>query len=299
MKLAATISNVGRFFNMDETLEKLHDIGYRYVDLALGGTGQFSRDEKEWKTAVSNLANTAEKHGIKFVQAHSPNSKVLDASRSELEHFLTYRSVEICDMLGIENVVVHTGYDPANDKDAYFEKNRDYYRQFFPIMEKTGVNILVENTLRYHISKGGYYLLKGSDFVEFLEYVNHPLLNAVWDTGHGMADGCQYENITAIGKYLKGLHIHDNNGLSDQHAMPYMGVLNLDSVICALIDIGYKGYFTYETVYPLLLGSRAKRMTFEKDKRLYDPTPDMMIAAERLVYSIGKSALEAYGIFEE
>ena len=40
-------------------------------------------------------------------------------------------------------------------------------------------------------------------------------------------------------------------------------------------------------------------MTFEKDKRLYDPSPDMMIAAERLVYAIGKSALEAYGIFEE
>ena len=166
-------------------------------------------------------------------------------------------------------------------------------------MEKTGVNILVENTLRHHVAKGGYYLLKGNDFVEFLEYVNHPLLNAVWDTGHGMADGCQYENITAIGKYLKGLHIHDNNGQSDQHAMPYMGVLNLDSVINALIDIDYKGYFTYETVYPLLLGSRAKRMTFEKDKRLYDPTPEMMIAAEQLVYTIGKSALEAYGIYEE
>ena len=299
MKLAATITNVGRFFNMDETLEKLSDIGYKYVDLALGGDGQFAADEKEWKTAVSNLANTAAKHGITFVQAHSPNVKVLDETRKEREHFLTYRSVEICDMLGIENVVVHAGYNPENEKEAFFKKNLEFFSQFFPIMEKTGVNILVENTLRHHVAKGGYYLLKGTDFVEFLEYVNHPLLNAVWDTGHGMADGCQYENITAIGKYLKGLHIHDNNGQSDQHAMPYMGVLNLDSVINALIDIDYKGYFTYETVYPLLLGSRAKRMTFEKDKRLYDPTPEMMIAAEQLVYTIGKSALEAYGIYEE
>ena len=299
MKLAATITNVGRFFNMDETLEKLHDIGYRYVDIALGGEGQFSEDEKEWKKAVANLAEIAAKHGIKFVQAHSPNVKILDETRKEREHFLTYRSVEICDMLGIENVVVHTGYNPANDKDAYFEKNRDYFRQFFPIMEKTGVNILVENTLRHHVAQGGYYLLKGTDYVEFLEYVNHPLLNAVWDTGHGSAEGCQYENITAIGKYLKGLHIHDNNGSSDQHAMPYMGVLNLDAVINGLIDIDYKGYFTYETVYPLLLGGRAKRVKFEKDTRLYDPTPEMMIAAEQLVFTIGKCALEAYGVYEE
>ena len=299
MKLAATISNVGQFFNMDETLERLHDIGYRYADIGLGGSDKFSKDEKEWKTAVSNLAETAAKRGIKFVQAHSPNYRITDESRSEVEYFMTQRSIEICDMLGIENVVVHTGYNPANDKDAYFEKNRNYYRQFFPLMEKTGVNILVENTLRYHISKGGYYLLKGTDYVEFLEYVNHPLLNAVWDTGHGSAEGCQYENVTAIGKYLKGLHVHDNNGLSDQHAMPYTGVLNLDALISGLIDIGYKGYFTYETTYPLIPGGRAKRIPFEKDKRLFDPTPEMQIAAEKLLFTIGKCALEAYGIYEE
>ena len=202
--------------------------------------------EKEWKTAVSTIADSAAKHGIKFVQAHSPNAKILDEARSERERFLTRRSIEICDMLGIENVVVHTGYDPANDKDAYFEKNRDYYRQFFPLMEKTGVNILVENTLRYHISKGGYYLLKGTDYVEFLEYVNHPLLNAVWDTGHGTAEGCQYENVTAIGKYLKGLHVHDNNGDRDTHTLPYYGKVDWESVMKALADIGYAGDFNYE-----------------------------------------------------
>ena len=40
-------------------------------------------------------------------------------------------------------------------------------------------------------------------------------------------------------------------------------------------------------------------MTFEKDTRLLEPTAEMEVAAERLLYTIGKCALEAYGIFEE
>jgi hypothetical protein len=40
-------------------------------------------------------------------------------------------------------------------------------------------------------------------------------------------------------------------------------------------------------------------MTFERETRLLEPTAEMAVAAEKLIYTIGKCALEAYGIFEE
>ena len=299
MKLAASMAYLNYYFNNEEAFAKLRRIGYRNADIALGGKRLFSSDENEWKTAVDGIAENAAKHGIKIVQAHSPNSNPVDDSRKEKEFFYATRSLEICERLGIKDLVVHAGYDSDLGKTEWYEKNRDFYRLLFPFMEKAEVNVLTENTTKNNLSRG-FYLYTGADMVEFIEYVDHPLFNAVWDTGHGTSEGCQYDNVVALGKYLRGLHVHDNNGKADEHGIPYTGVLNLDSLICGLMDIGYKGYFTFETLNALRRSKgRTTRMTFERDKRLLEPTAEMAVAAENLVYTIGKCALEAYGIFEE
>ena len=299
MKLAASMAYLNRYFRNEETFAKLREIGYHYVDIALGGNRFFSQDETEWKAAVDDIAENAAKHGITFIQAHSPNSNPVIDTRLEKEYFYATRSLEICDRLGVKDLVVHAGYDSNLGKTEWYEKNRDFYRLLFPLMEKTEINVLTENTTKYNLNRG-FYMYTGADMVEFIEYVDHPLFNAVWDTGHGNSEGSHYDNVVALGKYLRGLHVHDNNGVSDQHGIPYTGVLNLDSLICGLIDIGYKGYFTYETLNALQPSNgRTKRMTFERETRLLEPTAEMAVAAENLIYTIGKCALEAYGIFEE
>ena len=137
--------------------------------------------------------------------------------------------------------------------------------------------------------------------VDFIEYIDHPLFQAVWDTGHGTTEGSQYDNIVALGKHLKGLHVHDNNGKADEHTMPYTGVLNLDQVMNALLDVGYEGYFTFEALNVLRAGKdgRQPRQKFERDTRLFEPSLEMQMDMERLLYHVGKHALTAYDCFEE
>jgi sugar phosphate isomerase/epimerase len=161
--------------------------------------------------------------------------------------------------------------------------------------------ILTENTTHATLPEGRFYMYTGKEMVDFIEYIDHPLFQAVWDTGHGTTEGSQYDNIVALGKHLKGLHVHDNNGKADEHTMPYTGVLNLDQVMNALLDIGYEGYFTFEALNVLRAAKdgRQPRQKFERDTRLANPSLEMQIDMERLLYHVGKHALTAYDCFEE
>jgi len=297
MKLATTTSDFGYYTDLKETVKLIHDAGFRYIDIGLGGKF-FTEDD--WERRATDIRDYAEGLGMKFVQAHSPNATVLTGGRWEKEVFYGNRSIEICDVLGVNNLVVHAAYDKDYDKKAWYEENTKFYRELFPMAEKKGVYLLTENTM--HANLGAYfYMFTGKDMVEFIESVDHPLLAAVWDTGHGTSEGSQYDNITALGKHLRGLHVHDNNGQSDEHSIPYTGVLSLDQVMNGLIDAGYDGYFTFEALNTLRRAGdlRRKRQTFDRDNRLLQPTLEMQIDVERLLYHIGRHALTSYGVFEE
>ena len=95
--------------------------------------------------------------------------------------------------------------------------------------------------------------------------------------------------------------LNDNRGLKDEHLIPYMGTLNMDEVMNALIDVDFKGYFTMECCSSLRpkkywLGSRRD---FEKDTRLTEPQLFMQRHLEKLLYDTGKYILESYNVFEQ
>ena len=298
MKLATTLADFGRYAqSTEECIKLVHDAGFRYVDFSLGGRYLFSEGDG-WRDVAKHFANYADEIGVKYVQAHSPNGTVLRPDTWEREIFYAKRSLEICRELGIDRVVVHAAWTGRiSSKESFYALNKQFYDAILPTAEETGVMILTENTSHASLGEGGCYIYSGADMTEFVEYIDHPLLQVVWDTGHGTTEGSQYDNILAVGKHLKGLHVHDNNGKADQHTMPYMGVLNLDQVMNGLLEIGYDGYFTFEVVNALR--SASGRQKFERDTRLATPTLEMQIDMERLLYHVGKHALQSYNCFEE
>ncbi len=300
MKLATTTGDFGRYASSTkECIRLIHDAGFRYIDIGLGG--RFFTEEN-WRDIVKDLREYAEGLDMKFVQAHSPNAAVLTPDRWEREVFWGKRSLEVCREFGIPQVVVHAAYTSSPVcKESWYELNTRFYRELLPTAEETGVMMLTENTTHANLPEGKFYLYTGADMVEYIEHVGHPLLEAVWDTGHGTTEGSQYDNIVALGKHLKGLHVHDNNGKADEHTMPYTGVLNLDQVMNGLLDVGYEGYFTFEVLNALRAAKdgRQPRQKFERDERLWQPTLEMQIDMERLLYHIGRHALQSYNCFEE
>ena len=306
MKIATTTEDfVDYFGKQEDRVKALYDAGFRYIDLSLYNVGDMNYFMGEdWQEKADRLLDFAYSLGMKFVQSHAPgkygNPAVFDDNYDTVVK-TTIRAIEVCERLGIENTVVHTGrfveaqYD-LEGKKLCFERNAKFIRDLIDTMEKTNVNVLVENG--YLIEDNAFTLVTGAEMKEFIEYVNHPLLHACWDTGHANIAGVdQYKQIIDLGDDLRALHINDNSSRGDEHTLPYTASVNMDSIMCGLIDSGYKGYFTFESGYTLR--NHYIRRTFDKDTRLFKTPLCLQQDVEKLFYKTGKYILDAYDCFEE
>lgn len=301
MKLATTTGDFNIYANsQQECVNLIAKSPFEYLDYNFGADlerndGAFSEN---WKAHLADVRRTAEEHGMKFVQSHSPMGKPI--ARGEYHQWfvdMNKRCIESCAILGIPNVVVHSGYEQDISKEECFDRNRDFFLELLPFAEQCGVNVLVENFNKMCIP-GMYWIDNAPDLRAMIDYVDHPMFHAVWDAGHAnMQDMPQDEALRIVGKHVYALHIQDNMGDQDSHVAPMFGTLNLDSVMHGLLDIGYKGYFTFEAGN-VFLGSYWRRK-YEKDQRLLNPSLELRLQAENLLYEIGKYALSAYDCFEE
>jgi sugar phosphate isomerase/epimerase len=252
----------------------------------------------DWQDTVERIRETAQSFGATFVQSHAPGGPVLACTDDFFN--ATVRSIEVCGALGIPNIVVHAGTYSKMDKAEFFDKNRAFFRRLIPVMEKTGVNVLCENSTKANTGTG-YFTNSGADMKEFVEFLDHPLFHACWDTGHANVEGNQYEEILALGSDLYALHINDNRGSQDEHLLPFLGTMNLDEILHALIDGNYKGYFTFEAASNLRpkecwLGNRRE---FAKDDRLAEAPLFLQQHLEKAMYELGVYILKKYDVYEE
>jgi len=317
MKLATTTLDFYPYCNsICQSMTYVSDAGFRYIDLSFDGIENMEEQlfGENWKADVEKIKKHADKLGVSFVQSHAISGCNVYYPGAQREQILqkVKRCIEVCAELGIPNTVLHEQIFRDFDINGFFEANKNFIEELYPVMEKYGINVLIENGPKKHFLETYYtdepienpkYLcgfVNGQIMKDFIEYVNHPLVHACWDTGHANMDGMQYGDILILGKELHALHVHDNNGEWDYHTLPYLGTMNLDDLMNALIDSGYNGYFTFEAVNVLKqpnywLGMRRK---FEKDNRLASPKLFMQADVEKLMYHIGKHILESYGCFE-
>ena len=50
-----------------------------------------------------------------------------------------------------------------------------------------------------------------------------------------------------LGHRIEAFHVHDNNGASDQHLAPYMGVMDWNRFVEGLREIGFNQTMSFET----------------------------------------------------
>ncbi len=305
MKLATTTCDFDKVLqSYQEKIDCICEAGFKYIDLSMYVIEK--NDEllisENWCDNAKTILDNTLKKGAKFVQAHSPGGNPLSENKFSVEELIraTIRSIDVCGVLGIPNIVVHAGMLKGISKEEYFERNRAFFEKLFPAMERNNVNVLCENSTMKNMGDK-YFTNTGADIKEFVEYVNHPLFHACWDTGHGNCEGAQYNEITAIGSDLYALHVNDNRGGEDEHLLPYFGTMNLDEIMSALIDIGYNGYFTFEACSSLRPAKYwlGNRMAFEKNNRLSEPQLFMQKQLEKLMYEMGVYILRQYDCFEE
>ena len=299
MKLATT---TGDFFSYTHSqtasLKHIRDAGFKYADYNFGcdsqnRTGVYSDDCLSYFKEVRQAANTI---GIKLVQAHAPMGKPFLEEGDKLIAD-TIRCIEACAEWEIPNLVVHSGYAYGLTVEENFKQKKRFFTPLLECAEKYGVCILVENFNKMY-KEGVYWIDNAPDLLRLIEYIDHPLFQAVWDVGHAnLQDMPQDEALKILGDHVRALHVQDNMGVKDQHLCPFFGTTNLDSVIAGLKDINYNGYFTFEVGG--VFTPAAKRREFDRDTRLLSPPIELKDSFEAFLYTLGKTVLEKYDCFEE
>lgn len=246
---------------LPETVQFLREVGFTCMDV---GLARFTAHDDflwadNWQEQTEQVAQLAKDLGVTFYQGHSPFVKgsVLATlkTQEELDEYKEYfrRSVLAAGMLGVKWLVVH----PLNCPEENFERkatlgiNHDFWDPFVELAGKNGVGIAFENQLPYLDRKYGFrYCCHYEDLCELIDSYNDPkLVGACWDTGHANQSQLnQYRALKTVGSRLQVLHLNDNHyGNKDEHLLPWMGQINWDDVIRALVEIDYPGTLNYET----------------------------------------------------
>lgn len=147
-----------------------------------------------------------------------------------VENYL--RCVDACADYGIPSVVVHLTNGDAPPPPCALGLTR--LARLAGYAEKRGVDIALENLRK----------------LEYLEYaytnVDSGRLKFCYDSGH---ENCRTKGANLLEKYadrLCALHLHDNDGMEDQHRIPGEGTVGWKRVRAQLDASGYKGNITFE-----------------------------------------------------
>lgn len=210
----------------------------------------------------TELRKKAEDKGLVFNQAHAPfPSSVGKPERDEEIFGDIVRSMKNASLLGAKNIVVHPVQHLvyANDgvPEKLFELNVAFYNRLKPYCEEYGIRVAVENMWQDKVLAGRCDTRIGhstcSTPAEFIRYMDalgdSRCFTACLDLGHTMLVHEKPEEfIRALGHdRLGALHVHDTDGKSDLHTLPYYGGMGYwDRITDALRDIDYVGDLTYE-----------------------------------------------------
>ena len=201
------------------------------------------------------------KHGLIISQAHAPFPAYIPGHPEVLEYMIGIfnRAIEVCEHVGCKNLVIHgislSCEDKVNTWECIDELNMHLYESLIPQLRKcTNVTVCLENLFTWVADHGA---VEGTcsnpcQAVEYIDALNEKAGREAFglclDTGHLLVvkkDVRTY--ISMLGKRIKALHIHDNDGVSDRHFAPFTGKFMWDSFCEALHKAGYEGDLSFET----------------------------------------------------
>lgn len=257
-----------------DALRVLSECGFNAVDLGFPGapvgkwvkeglapSGFYDKPMEEIYAHYKPIKEAGEKYGVEFFQAHAP-FPIWAKDREDINEYMQKAlniCFEMCGYLGVRHLVVHSITRSTKEKE--FAINLELYRKMIPMAKKYNVIVCLENLFVGF----GSHMIEGScaNVSEACWYIDTLNKDAgeerfgfCLDVGHANLMGRDLrEYIKALDQRLKVLHIHDNDGRTDSHMMPYSqtysGGVNFytdwEGFLAGLRDIHYDGALSFET----------------------------------------------------
>ncbi len=253
MKISTEICSAARKIGEEKAVELIAKAGFDAWDFSMFDMCRYDWDKQillpnSHPLARDNYLAFARKlkqigldNGIVCNQSHAPFPTACAAIRSYYK-----RAIECTAEAGAQICIIH----PDNNKSA--QENAEMYHELLPFAKELGVKIATENMWNWDDEKNESSFAACStaeDFVEHIDVMKDNFFVACLDIGHAEMRGSgsgAVNMIKALGHRLQALHIHDNDKWHDSHQIPLSMDIDFESVVRALKEIGYTGYFTLE-----------------------------------------------------
>lgn len=257
MKLATQTYIPTKMLGFENGIRAIKKAGFDSVDLSLFRMDQDDNEyvKEDWKAIANEERAILNDIGIACTQAHAPH--IFDFGNDNILKNVAIprieRSIEIASIMGASCVVVHPLHhlDYRTNRDEIRNMNLQYMSNFIPKAQDFGIVIGYENMWQRDLQHNGIVASTGGiaiDLAEDIDAIDSPYVKACLDVGHSSLVGQEAQDaIQILGRdRIIALHVSDNDYISDQHTLPFLGKMNWKAIMHSLYQIGYEGDFTYE-----------------------------------------------------
>lgn len=263
----------------EKGFQLLKNTGFSCADFSLNGyllnkaiyqseiNSFFDKSIQELEIFFSSHKYATKTANIIINQMHMPYPNYVPGGSRELNDYLwnvvAPKSMKICAFFGCPYIVVH-GFKLAyflGSEEKEWEQTESFLDFLAPMAREMGITICIENlydNIGGHLVEGPCCNVK--KMVERIDRINDryhaQVLGFCFDTGHANLVGIDFERfLTILGSRLKVLHIHDNDGISDLHQIPFTFTktrenrpsTDWDGFIRGLKNIKFDGVMSFET----------------------------------------------------
>ncbi len=262
MKIGTCIFSLPKLLGRERAYELIKGAGFDSVDHTAPMTeykafqGLFSLPDKDFIAEFQADAQALSKAGLTCSQIHvpfptypMPRQGVNHAEEFAFMKSAIKKSFRAARELNAPYCVLHpimrSGWDVDDNPELTFRMNVELYAELLNEAKKQGVKIALENMPNAWIPTA-----TPESLIALIDAVGDEDFVACLDTGHALITKTPLaEFVRALGNRLKVLHVHDNDGIKDQHAMPFTGVADWQAFAVALKEINYQGALSLEALY--------------------------------------------------
>ena len=272
MKRKVGISIGGMQFRVGEekALEMAAISGADGVDFDTSGSRWDYKREDFWYALpdeeliekVTGLRKKAESLGLEVFQTHGrikgfrgdpeEDAAILENARRDLIVAKTL-GAPVCVMHGVATGRVGADADPQWVRDLNF----DMFNKILAYAKQYDVKVATETFGDALDGSVCDFFGNCHEFIPSFDRIaaegdNAKYFTACADVGHCNkamrfnGNPTPADFIRRLGNRLGILHLHDNNGMTDQHNIPYTGIIDWKDVLTALDEVGYNGPYNLE-----------------------------------------------------
>lgn len=274
LKIGVQTRNIVEDVHPSTGFEMLARAGFSCVDFSLNDylrnndiyesklNDFFDKSVSELRDFFSPHKEAAKSASISFSQMHMPYPIHVPYADGRINTYLAEivapKSLAVCAFFECPYIVVH-GFKLARELGsewAEWEMTERFLQSLAPVAASSGITLCVENLYSWIDGPCTNAHLAADRIDRFNDRFGTEVLGFCFDTGHANMLGLDFEDfLTTLGKRVKVLHVHDNDGIYDLHQIPFTftrtrenkSLTDWEGFINGLRNADYSNVISFET----------------------------------------------------